>query len=127
MLATSDTFGTDFSSNLRNQSCRERSSPRSCLPVRSTSAYWYIQPTLLASGPSDALAEAGSRAWTWFRYSSTRERAQYGSVPSSKMTYTKESPKYENPRTVLAPGTDSIVVVSGYVIWFSTICGAWPG
>ena len=26
-----------------------------------------------------------------------------------------------------APGTDIIVVVSGYVTWFSTICGACPG
>ena len=31
------------------------------------------------------------------RYSSTRERAQYRSVPSSKMTYTYESPNCEKP------------------------------
>ena len=38
--ATSATFGNAFSSNFRNQSWIERSWARSCLPVRSTSAYW---------------------------------------------------------------------------------------
>ena len=37
---------------------------------------------------------------TWERYSRVRDRAQYGSLPSSKMTYTKEEPKSEIPRTV---------------------------
>ena len=64
-------------------------------PLRSTSAYSYTQPTPVASGPSAGFACAGSRACTWFRYSSTRERAQYGSVPSSKRMYTNESPKNE--------------------------------
>ena len=38
-VATSATFGTDFSSYLRNQSCSARNCARSLLPVRSTSAY----------------------------------------------------------------------------------------
>ncbi|MGQ7111978.1 efflux RND transporter permease subunit, partial [Escherichia sp. TWPC-MK] len=37
-LATSATSGMVFSSYLRNQSCNERKSARSCLPLRSTSA-----------------------------------------------------------------------------------------
>ncbi|MNJ61792.1 hypothetical protein D3C77_575980 [compost metagenome] len=40
MVATSATFGRVISSNLRNQSCRLRSCARSCVPLRSTSAYW---------------------------------------------------------------------------------------
>ncbi|MCY1514578.1 hypothetical protein D9M68_491230 [compost metagenome] len=75
-VATSATLGNVFSSNLRNQSCRARSCARSCPPLRSTRAYWKIQPTPVASGPSAGLAVAGSRPWTWLRYSSTRERAQ---------------------------------------------------
>ena len=43
------------------------------------------QPTPVAS-PSDTVAPAGSRLCTWLRYSSTRERAQYGSVRSSNST-----------------------------------------
>jgi len=83
-VATSATPGRPFSSYFRNQSCSARSCDRSLRPVRSTSAYWKIQPTPVASGPSDDFAAAGSRPCTWLRYSSTRERAQYRSVPSSK-------------------------------------------
>ena len=42
-----------------------------------------IEREILASGKSRAFA--GSRPATKLRYSSTRERAQYRSVPSSKM------------------------------------------
>ncbi len=56
--------------------------------MRSTSAYWNVQPTLVASGPSSVFTPCGSCAVILERYSSTRVRAQYGSVPSSKMTYT---------------------------------------
>ncbi|MGY3290110.1 hypothetical protein ACVWWK_003823 [Bradyrhizobium sp. LB9.1b] len=35
------------------------------------------------------------------------------SVPSSKITYTKETPKNEKPRTTFDFGTVSIAVVSG--------------
>ena len=48
-----------------------------------------------------------------FSCSSTRLRAQYMSVPSLKMTYTKLVPNMLYPRTTLAPGTASMVVVSG--------------
>ena len=37
----------------------------------------------------------GRRSRSPFRYSSTRERAQYRSVPSSKITYTNDTPKNE--------------------------------
>src|SRR5436190_1014954 len=113
--ATSATPGTVRSSYLRNQSCSERSWEISCLPVRSINAYSNTQPTPVASGPSAGRAPRGSRGNTCDRYSSTRERAQYGSVPSLNKTYTNESPNCENPRTVVAPGTDNIAVVSGYV------------
>ncbi len=76
MLATSETFVTAFSSYLRNQSCSARSCDKSMRPERSTSAYSYTQPTPVASGPSEVFACGGSRDCTWFRYSSTRERAQ---------------------------------------------------
>ena len=42
------------------------------------------------------------------------------------MTYTKEVPKKEYPRTTSAPGTFSISEAMGYVTWSSTICGACP-
>ena len=74
--ATSETLGMVFSSYFKNQSCNERSSARSCLPLRSTSAYSKTQPTPVASGPISALTPAGSLPCTWLRYSSTRERAQ---------------------------------------------------
>ncbi|MNI64983.1 hypothetical protein D3C73_1204600 [compost metagenome] len=74
--ATSATLGIVFNSYFKNQSCRERSSAKSCLPLRSTSAYSKIQPTPVASGPISALTPAGSFPCTWLRYSSTRERAQ---------------------------------------------------
>ena len=46
------------------------------VPLRSTSAYSYTQPTPVASGPSAVLAARGRRGMTCERYSSTRERAQ---------------------------------------------------
>ena len=84
--ATSATPGT-----LRNQYCTYqslsvRSCARSCFPLRSTSAYSKPQPTPDASGPSCGRTPSGSRPWSELRYSSTRVRAQYGSVPSSKIT-----------------------------------------
>lgn len=94
-LATSETLGTAFNSYLRNQSCKARSCDRSILALLSTRAYSYTQPTPVASGPRDVFACGGSRDCTWFRYSSTRERAQYWSVPSSNRMYTNESPNIE--------------------------------
>ena len=47
---------------------------------------WAALTTPVASGPSAGWAPSGSRSWIWERYSSTRLRAQYRSVPSSKMT-----------------------------------------
>src|SRR5512141_1139488 len=41
------------------------------------------------------------------------------SVPSSKITYTKEYPKSENPRTALTLGAPAIAVTIGYVTWCS--------
>ncbi len=46
-------------------------------------------------------------------YSSTRERAQYRSVPSSNSTYTSDVPKNEKPRTTRDPGTLSISEAMG--------------
>ena len=85
IVATSATPGTVCNSYFRNQSCRLLSCARSLLPLRSTSAYSNIQPTPVASGPSAGFALSGNCPATWLRYSSTLERAQYRSVPSSKM------------------------------------------
>jgi hypothetical protein len=41
-----------------------------------SSAYWYTQPTPVASGPSDGVTPFGMRLEAKFRYSRTRERAQ---------------------------------------------------
>jgi hypothetical protein len=52
----------------------------------SSSAYWNTQPTLVASGPRVGVTPLGRRVLIELRYSSTRLRAQYRSVPSSKIT-----------------------------------------
>ena len=44
-----------------------------------------LQP-LRARGCELVVADGGSRDCTWLRYSSTRERAQYRSTPSSNST-----------------------------------------
>ncbi|HWP99256.1 MAG TPA: hypothetical protein VNK92_02175 [Vicinamibacterales bacterium] len=54
--------------------------------LRSTSAYSKPQPTPVASGPSAGWTPAGSRPCKPLRYSRTRLRAQYRSVPSWKIT-----------------------------------------
>ena len=76
-----------------------RSSSRLCFPVRSVSAYWKVHPIPVASGPSVGVAPSGNVALRLLRYSSTRLRAQYRSVPSSKMTYTNDMPNIDRPRT----------------------------
>ena len=58
--ATSATPGADCSAGLTTLSFRRRSSRRSRVPCRSTSAYWKIHPMLLALGPSVTSASAGS-------------------------------------------------------------------
>ena len=70
-------------------------------------------PTPVASGPSFGVTPGGSWSATVLRYSSTRLRAQYRSVPSSKITCTNETPKNEYPRTTCANGAASIRVVNG--------------
>src|ERR1017187_7010662 len=88
--ATSATPGTAVSWYFRYQSWRERSSARSRLVE--LMEYMKAQPTPVASGPSDGVTPWGKRPLKPLRYSSTRLRAQYGSVPSSKITYTNEKP-----------------------------------
>ena len=58
--ATSATPGADCSAGLIRLSFSSRSSRRSRVPSRSTSAYWKIQPMLLAFGPTVTLASGGS-------------------------------------------------------------------
>ena len=123
--ATSETPGTFVIWYRTYQSCIPLSSAR-LYPFPSM-LYSKTQPTPVASGPRDGVTPFGSLPAAKFRYSKTRERAQYISVPSSKMIYTKETPKKEKPLTTLLLGTASIAVVRGYVIWSSTTCGAWPG
>jgi len=48
--------------------------------------YMNAQPTPVASGPSDEVTPRGNCPLMLLKYSSTRLRAQYGSVPSSKIT-----------------------------------------
>src|SRR6516162_2638006 len=84
MDATSDTPSTAVSWYLRYQSCMERSSARlRCLELI---AYINAQPTPVASGPRLGATPGGSRDESELKYSSTRLRAQYGSVPSAKIT-----------------------------------------
>jgi hypothetical protein len=71
------------------------------------------QPTPVASGPSIGCAPSGSLLRTPLRYSSTRLRAQYRSVLSSKTTYTADNPNWLIPRTNLIFGTLSSSVDSG--------------
>src|SRR5205823_14981058 len=59
-------------------------------------------------------------------YSSTRERAEYMSVPSSKTTNTYESLSMVCPRTAFTRGAASRAVTIGYVTWSSMIFGGWP-
>ena len=56
------------------------------------SEYMNAHPTPVASGPSDVFTPRGNWLLMLLRYSSTRLRAQYGSVPSAKITYTNEKP-----------------------------------
>ncbi len=56
------------------------------LPLLSTSVYWKAQPMPVASGPSVGTTPSGSRARIVPSISFTRLRAQYMSVPSSKIT-----------------------------------------
>jgi hypothetical protein len=105
--ATSATPGTLCSQVRSFQSWKARSSARSCVPLLSASAYWYTQPTPVASGPSSVCTPSGSCGTILERYSLTRLRAQYGSVPSSKITYTYEKPKSEKPRMAFTRGAPS--------------------
>jgi hypothetical protein len=59
------------------------------------------------------LTPSGSSARMPWRYSTTRVRAQYMSVPSSKMTNTHEMPKSVNPRTVRTRGVEISDVTMG--------------
>src|ERR1051326_232040 len=52
----------------------------------STTRYSETQPAPVGSGPIVGCTAAGRRPWICCRYSETRERAQYRSVPSSKTT-----------------------------------------
>ena len=113
--AISATPGTAVSAGRTVKSCRARKSDRLSAPLVSASTYCITQPTPVASGPSVGRASGGSLPVTPFRYSSTRERAQYRSVPSSNTTYTAEMPNWLIPRTNLMCGTLSSSVSSGYV------------
>src|SRR6185436_8443177 len=84
MDATSDTPATARSWYLRYQSCIERSSAR--LRLVELMEYMNAQPTPVASGQRLGETPLGSRPLKPLKYSSTRLRAQYGSVPSSKIT-----------------------------------------
>ncbi len=59
------------------------------------------------------LVPSGKLARAWFMYSKTRDRAQYMSVPSSKMTLTKESPKKLWPRAYFTLGAAASVLSMG--------------
>src|SRR5947207_11533525 len=68
-------------------------------PVLSTSAYSNTQPTPVASGPRIGVTPRGSLFEMLDNFSSTRLRAQYRSVPSSKMTFTNDMPNIDCPRS----------------------------
>src|SRR5882762_8931106 len=68
----------------------------------------------------------GSRPAIVCKYSTTRERAQYMSVPSSKTTKTYESLNIVWARTALTCGAASRAVTIGYVTWSSMMLGGDP-
>ena len=113
--AISATPGTAVSAGRTVQSWRLRSSARLSCPDVSARMYCMTQPTPVASGPSIGMAPSGSLSRTPFRYSSTRERAQYRSTSSSNTTYTADRPNWLMPRTNFVFGTLSSSVDSGYV------------
>ena len=80
----------------------------------------------VASGPSTDRAPSGKRSRILLKYSRTRLRAQYTSVPSSKMTYTKLIPNIEKPRTSVTCGAATNDDTIGYVTWSSTSVGLRP-
>jgi hypothetical protein len=83
MLATSATSGTVLSSNFRNQSFTARSCER-IVAAGAVDEGVLVHPAD-AGGirPERGDGAGGSLPWTWFSDSTTRERAQYGSVLSS--------------------------------------------
>src|SRR5213082_514414 len=108
------------------QSCMDWSCCRVVWPVLSMSAYSYTQPTPVASGPRIGVTPFGSRLEMVESFSRTRLRAQYMSVPSSKMTFTNDMPNMDCPRTAVTRGDPSIELTTGYVMLSSTRSGARP-
>ena len=94
-LATSATPRTWPMAGRRLKSWKVRSSSSALRPEVSTRAYWKLQPMLDESGPNVGRTPSGSRGPMELKYSRIRLRAQYGSTPSSKMTYTKDIPNIE--------------------------------
>src|SRR2546428_324420 len=82
-------------------------------PVMSTSAYSNTQPTPVASGPRIGVTPWGSLLEMLDNFSSTRLRAQYMSVPSSKITLTNDIPNMDCPRTAVTRGEPSIELTTG--------------
>ena len=77
------------------------------------SAYSKTQPTPVASGPRIGVTPCGSLFEMVDSFSSTRLRAQYMSVPSSKITFTNDIPNMDCPRTAVTRGDPSIELTTG--------------
>src|SRR6184192_1765265 len=95
------------------QSCSDWSCCSVEWPVLLTSAYSNTQPTPVASGPRIGAVPCGSLLEMVESFSSTRLRAQYRSVPSSKMTLTNDIPNIDCPRTAVTRGDPSIELTTG--------------
>src|SRR2546426_8034071 len=108
------------------QSCSDCNCCSVAWPVLSTSAYSNTQPTPVASGPRMGVTPCGSLLEMLESFSSTRLRAQYMSVPSSKITLTNDIPNIDCPRTAVTRGEPSIELTTGYVMLSSTRSGARP-
>src|SRR5207237_7183469 len=112
-LATSATPGTACRAYRMFQSCSDWSCCRVTCPVLSISAYSKTQPTPVAYGPRMGVTPWGSLLEMVDSFSSTRLRAQYRSVPSSKMTFTNDIPNMDWPRTAVTRGDPSIELTTG--------------
>src|SRR5205807_8851464 len=125
-LASSATPGTACRAYRMFQSCSDWSCCRVTCPVLSISAYSKTQPTPVASGPRMGVTPWGNLLEMVESFSSTRLRAQYRSVPSSKMTFTNDMPNIDCPRTAVTRGEPSSDDTTGYVMLSSTRSGARP-
>ena len=128
MLATSATSGTVLSSNFRNQSFSARSCEMSFLPVRSTKRVLVDPANAGGVRPQRGIGTRRQPALHLVQVlHDARPRPIRVGLVVEEHVDERVPEEASSPRTTFAPGTLSIVVVSGYVTRSSTTCGALPG